>query len=205
MFKNVDGNQMLQILFQIVKAIRIKRNPISGRPLITNIWTQILANRVMTINAEWKQDGVKNPVGVELFNFAPARDIESGVVSKDLTPSIKAEYELGLPNNDVASQEFSRLLTYFTACFSTGMLPTPSKMSGQSTIMAKTVQAWRESAGLTPVWIEIISKTGVVKRLDSGIVEVIQGVFVANYDSIIADWQTGESRSGKQVQRVDWI
>lgn len=205
MFKNVNGNQMLALLFQTVKAIRIKRNPVSGRPLITNIWTQILANRVLTINAEWKQDGVKNPIGVELFNFAPARDLETGVVSKDLTPTIKAEYELGLPNNDVASQEFGRLLTYFTACFSTGMLPTPSKQSGQSTIMAKTVQAWRESVGLNPVWIEVVSKTGVVKRMDSQIVDAIQNIFVVNYDSIIADWNTGESRSGKQVQRVDWI
>lgn len=205
MFKGLDGNGLLLMMFGTVKTIRIKRNPITGRPLITNIWTQILGNRVLTINGEWKQDGVKNPVNVELVNFAPSRNPTTGEYVKDLTPDIKNHYEVGLPDDELAIKEFAYLLTYFTACFSTGQLPTPSKPSGQSTIMGKIVQTWRESAGLNPVWIEVIGKTGVVKRMDANIINAIQSVFVANYDSIVVDWDTGDSRKDKSTNRIEWI
>lgn len=205
MFSKLDGNNLLQVMFQVVKAIRIKRNPITGRPLITNVWTQLLGNRILTVNGLWKQDGIKEPVLIELVNFAPARNPATGEYVKDLVPDIKNHYEIGLPDDAIALQEFAYLLTYFTACFSTGQLPTPSKPSGQSTIMGKLVNTWRESTGLTPVWIEVIGKTGVVKRMTPDIVNAIESVFVANYNSIVADWDTGDARADKGVSRIEWI
>ncbi len=205
MFHKLDGNNLIQVMFQVVKTIRIKRNPITGRPLITNIWTQILGNRVLTLNAEWKQAGVKEPVIIELVNFAPSRNPKTGEYVKDLTPDIKNHYEIGLPDSELAIKEFGYLLSYFTACFATGQLPTPSKPSGQSTIMGKIVQTWRESTGLTPNWIEIVGKTGVVKRMDTTIIDAIQTVFVHNYNSIVADWDTGDSRQDKSNSRIEWI
>lgn len=205
MFHKLDGNNLIQVMFQVVKTIRIKRNPITGRPLITNIWTQILGNRVLTLNAEWKQAGVKEPVVIELVNFAPSRNPKTGEYVKDLTPDIKNHYEIGLPDSELAIKEFGYLLSYFTACFATGQLPTPSKPSGQSTIMGKIVQTWRESTGLTPNWIEIVGKTGVVKRMDTTIIDAIQTVFVHNYNSIVADWDTGDSRQDKSNSRIEWI
>lgn len=206
MFSKLAGNVLLGLMFVVVKTIRIKRNPITGRPLITNIWTQILGNRVLTINAEWKQAGVKETTHVELVNFAPARNVQTGEYVKDETSNIKREYELGIPDDGMAIAEFSKVLSYFTACFATGQLPTPSKPSGQSTIMAKCVQTWRESAGLTPIWIEVVSKSGVVKRMDTKIIDAIQTVFVANYDSIVEEWDTGDSRQDKSTSaRVEWL
>lgn len=205
MFAKLNGNNLLAVMFQVVKTIRIKRNPITGRPLITNVWTQLLGNRILTVNAEWKQDGVKEPVLIELVNFAPARNPQTGEYVKDLVPDIKNHYEIGLPDDGLALQEFGYLLTYFTACFATGQLPTPSKPSGQSTIMGKLVNTWREQTGLTPVWIEIVGKTGVVKRMTPDIVNAIESVFVANYNAIVADWDTGDSRADKGTNRIEWI
>ena len=206
MFKKLQGNVLLGLMFVVVKTIRIKRNPVTGRPLITNIWTQILGNRVLTINAEWKQDGVKEPIQIELVNFAPARNVETGEYVKDNTSTMKREYELGIPDDAMAIAEFGRVLSYFTACFATGQLPTPSKPSGQSTIMAKCVQTWRESAGLNPVWIEVVSKSGVVKRMNRQIIDAIQTVFVQNYDDIVETWDTGDSRQDKSNSaRVEWL
>ncbi len=205
MFKKLNGNSLIQAMFSVVKAIRIKRNPVTGRPLITNIWTQILGNRVLTLTAEWKQAGVKEPIRIELVNFAPSRNPKTGEYVKDLTPDIKNHYEVGLPDDGLALAEFGYLLSYFTACFATGQLPTPSKPSGQSTIMAKIVQNWRESSGLTPNWIEIVGKTGVVKRMDTTIIEAIQTVFVQNFDEIVETWDTGQSRQGKSDNRVEWL
>jgi hypothetical protein len=205
MFTKLVGNTLIQMIFGIVKAIRIKRNPVTGRPLITNIWTQILGNRVLSLRAEWKQDGIKEPIQIELVNFAPARNPQSGEYVKDLTPDIKREYEIGLPDSELALQEFGYLLSYFTACFATGQLPTPSKPSGQSTIMAKIVQNWRQEAGLNPNWIEIVGKTGVVKRMNRTIIDAIQTVFVDNFDTIVETWDTGDSRQDKSNSRIEWL
>ena len=206
MFKKLQGNVLLGLMFVVVKTIRIKRNPVTGRPLITNIWTQILGNRVLTLNAEWKQQGVKEPIRIELVNFAPSRNVQTGEYVKEATPTIKREYELGIPDDTMALEEFGRVLSYFTACFATGQLPTPSKPSGQSTIMAKIVQNWRQTAGLTPNWIEIVSKSGIVKRMDTTIIDAIQTVFVQNYDSIVDEWDTGDSRQDKSNSaRVEWL
>lgn len=205
MFSKLVGNILLSMIFVVVKTIRIKRNPVTGRPLITNIWTQILANRVLTINALWKQDGVKKPIEVNLVNFAPARNPQTGEYVKDLAPDVKNWYQVGLPDDALALQEFAYLLTYFTACFATGQLPTPSKPSGQSTIMAKIVQAWRAETNINPVWIEVISKTGVTKRINAPVVDAIQSVFVDNYDSIVNEWDTGDARIDKATTRIEWL
>jgi len=204
-FKKLDGNSLISLMFRVVSMIRIKRNPVTSRPLITNIWTQLLANRILTIRAEWKQNGVKEPIRIELDNFAPTRDPKTGVYDRNLTEDIRKHYQMGLPDSELAVREFGYLLSYFTACFTTGKLPTPSKPSGQSTIMAKIVQIWREEAGVNPNWIEIVSKSGVVKRVNRNVIDSIQTVFVANFDEIVETWDTGDSRQKNSGNRIEWL
>jgi hypothetical protein len=202
-FGKLDGNSLLKAQFVPMRDIQIMRNPDNSRPIITNVHSQLFANRTMSCLANWTYRDEE--VQFALHNFAPARNPQTGEIVKDFTKDLVKWYQIGLPDSELARQEFGLLLSYYTACFSTGVLPTPSKPSGQSTIMAKIVQNWRESTAITPNWIDVIGKNEVRMRLDRSRIDAIQTIFVANYDFVLANWEKGDRKGGNTANRITWI
>lgn len=204
MFTKLDGNSLISSMLDVIRTIRIMRSPDTQRPLITNIPTQLFANRLLNVRAVWKQHGVKDPIQIELVGFAPARNPQTGEYSKDLASDIFRWYQTGLPSNDIATVEFGYLLSYFTGCFATGQLPTPSRLSGQSTIMAKIVQRWTDEANIKPLSVEILSDEGRSRMVSGDVIQSIQTIFVQNYDHIVETWNRGQSGQTSSKSRISW-
>ncbi len=131
-------NQLRQAFTRIPDSFNRKVNE-QGRKVITNIPTQLLGNRVMSAAVTFVQGD--DSITVDLIDFMPARDVESGKLSKALAGNVYSDYRTGnLPDDRIGLREFWGVLSYFVGCMLTGMLPTPVKPSGQSTIMSEFIK-----------------------------------------------------------------
>lgn len=196
--------QIRQAFTLIPDSFNRKVNQQTGRKVITNIPTQLLGNRVMSCEVTYRQGN--ESLTVNLLDAMPAREVQSGKLSKALSGNVYADYRTGnLPDEKIATREFWTVLTYFVGCMLTGMLPTPVKPSGQSTIMSQFIKAWTESNKLQ---IDSVVITG---RNDSRMVYTaddftnVYNAFLSNATRILESWDDREGKGGSKAGQVEWV
>lgn len=135
MMKANDCKSILQTIDIVVRQFKALSNT-SGNKLLTNFENGLLGNREITFKAIIKVGEEEHKV--EGLNFMPARDFDSGATIKSASKTYFDLYKAGMPefSSSVIQEEVIRLIGYFAACISTGLLPSPSKRSGASTTMA---------------------------------------------------------------------
>lgn len=190
-----------QAFVRVVDAFRLKRHPQNGRPLITNIPTQLVGNMTRSFIAIWTKGDAKTKV--ELSEFQPARNLESGEKRKDLSGQTFSDFRYGRLPNKVAEREFWYTLSYFAACICKGQLPTPNKRSGSSTIMSHFVQNWMEFNGLTLESIKIIGFDGAELTYNSTQFGRILSIFYDNGIDILESWE--DSQKGSKKSEIEWV
>ena len=194
--------QVLSTAFvQIVDGFRLKRHPQNARPLITNVPTQLVGNMTRSFVAVWTKG--KNKITVDLSEFQPARNLETGEKRKDLAGQVFSDYRFARLPANIAEREFWNVLSYFSACICKGQLPTPNKRSGSSTIMSHFVDSWIQSQGLTLDSIRIIEANGAELTYNSDQFNRILSIFVENGDNILATWE--DSQRGGKKSEIDWV
>ena len=186
---------------RIVDAFRLKRHPVNGRPLITNIPTQLVGNMTRSFVATWVKGDARTKI--ELQEFQPARNLESGEKRKDLAGQTFSDFRYGRLPNKVADREFWYTLSYFAACICKGQLPTPNKRSGSSTIMSHFVRDWIDSQGLTLESIKIIGFDGAELTYNNEQFERILTIFVENGNDILESWE--DSQRGSKKSEIAWV
>ena len=186
---------------QIVDSFRVKRNPLNGKELITNIPTQLVGNMTRSFVAVWsRDDGVKR---VSLSEFQPARNLETGEKRKDLAGKFFNALRYGTIPKKIAEREFWYTLSYFAASICKGKIPTPDKRSGSSTIMSHFVQYWMESQGLALESIKIIESSGAELTYTGVQFDRILGIFHDNGVDILENWDN--SKKGQKGEAIDWV
>jgi len=203
-----DPSSMIREAFSSIPAeFNRKVNPATGGKLITNVPTQLLANR--TINTEVTFARGDNEVIVKLGGFMPSRDLKTNEANSQTRPLAKsffAAYARGdFPNEKVASSEAWYLMAYFAACMLTGMLPTPVKPSGQSTIMSEFLTRWLDSQGLK------IESVAVIGANDSRMVYTaddfknVHAAFKSNVTRILEGWNDRQGRGIANADKLEWV
>ncbi len=197
-------NQLRQAFTRIPDAFNRKVSEQTGRKVITNIPTQLLGNRVMSCEVTFTQG--EDSITVDLIDFMPAREVASGKLSKALAGNVYSDYRTGnLPDDRIGLREFWSVLSYFTGCMLTGMLPTPVKPSGQSTIMSEFIKTWIDQNGLT---VESIAITG---KNDSRMVYTaddftnVYNAFQSNATRILETWKDRQGKGGSKSGQIDWV
>ena len=179
-----------------------KRNPANGRKLITNIPTQLLGNR--TVNAVCVWESGDSEIEVSLDSFMPARNMETDSDAKEMSGQFYKAYRFGkFPDDRTAAREFLAVLSYMTVCLLTGQLPTPSKRSGQSTIMSTFVEEMLADAKLKPVSIKVVGGNGVEMTYTPNQFEQTISLYHANADDILTNWNDSK-RSANAGSDINW-
>lgn len=181
-----------------------KVNEQTGRKVITNIPTQLLGNRIMSVTVEYLQGD--NQIAVELQDYMPAREVESGVLNKGLAGNVYSDYRTGnLPDAKIGLREFWSVLSYFSGCMLTGMLPTPVKPSGQSTIMSQFINVWLADNQLS---VDSVAVTG---KNDSRMVYTgqdftnVYNAFQSNATRILDTWADRQGKGGSKSGQINWV
>ena len=197
-------NQLRQAFTSIPDKFNRKVNAQTERKLITNIPTQLLGNRVMSCEVKFTQG--ENSITVDLQDFMPAREVQSGKLSKALSGNVYSDYRTGnLPDDKIGLREFWSVLSYFTGCMLTGMLPTPVKPSGQSTIMSEFIKTWIDQNGLE---VESVTVTG---KNDSRMVYSQQDftnvylAFQSNATRVLDTWSDRQGKGGSKAGQIEWV
>ena len=190
-----------QAFVQIVDAFRVKRNPLNGKELITNIPTQLVGNMTRSFVAVWtRDDRVKK---VSLSEFQPARNLETGEKRKDLAGKFFNALRYGTIPKGIAEREFWYTLSYFAASICKGKIPTPDKRSGSSTIMSHFVRHWMESQGLTLESLKIVESSGAELTYTGVQFDRMLGIFHDNGIDILENWDN--SVKGQKGEAIDWV
>jgi hypothetical protein len=200
----MDGNRILSLIYAIATRFNRKRSPVTGRKLITNIPTQLLGNRYLTFNVCWRQNDGKEK-RIKGDSFQPARNLESGENQKSLAGEIYTDYASGNLPAKIALREAWYVMSYFLSCILTGQLPTPSKLSGQSTIMSHVLREMMGEAGVTPQWVEITNATGVTMRVEGDRINQVLSYFYVHGDNILESWEDTKSVKSKGDRKVTWV
>lgn len=197
-------NQLRQAFTRIPDAFNRKVNEQTNRKVITNIPTQLLGNRVISCEVTYTQD--EDSITVDLTDFMPAREVQSGKLSKALAGNVYSDYRTGnLPDDKVGLREFWSVLSYFVGCMLTGMLPTPVKPSGQSTIMSEFIKTWIDQNGLE---VESVAITG---KNDSRMVYTkadftnVYNAFQSNATRILETWSDRQGKGGSKAGQINWV
>lgn len=197
-------DNLRSIYRNIPDDFRRKVNPATSKGLITNIPTQLMGNRQTTATLVWS-DG-KGKVKVELDTFMLARELETGEERKDASGDIFNAYRNGdFSTVKIATLETFLTLSYFTACFCTGQLPTPYKLSGQSTIQAHMVKAFREVHKLSPSSMVITSRNGAQLNYTTEQIDQLQNIFNQHGENILASWDDRKAGKNKAGGEIAWI
>lgn len=179
-----------------------KRNPANGRKLITNIPTQLLGNRLVSGSIVWKRNN--ETCEVELSEYAPARNPQSGEYAKSQSGDFYKAYRYqNLPDQKQALHEFWTLVSYFVLCTLTGMLPTPVKRSGQSTIMSQFINHWIDTQDIEIQAVKIVGGNGVEMTYTPDQVDQTLSLFNANAQDILANWNDSK-RSSNAGDGINW-
>lgn len=200
-FADHDYVNLLRTAFtSIPESFNRKVNPANDRKLITNIPNQLVGNRpvsaIVTIT-----DG-KGEAVIKLEGYQPARDLKTGAPVKSLSGDIFRAYRNGTIPAKLVRREFLQAVAYFAACIATGVLPTPVKPSGQSTIMAHFLRSWRES-GFTISNLTLVGSNGVSITYAEDQFERIESIFYDNGESILSEWKDSKGRAGK-AGGIEW-
>lgn len=197
-------SQLRQAFTTIPDSFNRKVNEQTNRKVITNIPTQLLGNRVMSCEVTFVQG--ENKITVDLLDFMPAREVSSGKLSKALAGNVYSDYRTGnLPDDKIGLREFWSVLSYFTGCMLTGMLPTPVKPSGQSTIMSQFIKTWLDENGLT---VDSVAITG---KNDSRMVYTgedftnVYNAFQSNATRILDTWNDRQGKGGSKSGQIKWV
>ena len=192
---------------QIVDAFRVKRNPLNGKELISNIPTQLVGNMTRSFVAVWtKEDGQKR---VELSEFQPARNLETGEKRKDLAGKYFSSMRYGTVGQGaknrkaIVEREFWYTLSYFAASICKGKIPTPDKRSGSSTIMSHFVKHWMDSQGLSLESLKIVESSGAELTYTGVQFDRMLGIFHDNGIDILENWDN--SVKGQKGEAIDWV
>lgn len=197
-------NQMRVAFTQIPDAFNRKVNDQTGRKVITNIPTQTLGNRVMSCEVAYLQGDER--ITVDLVDFMPARDVASGVLNKGLAGNVYSDYRTGnLPDERIGLREFWSVLSYFVGCMLTGMLPTPVKPSGQSTIMSEFIKTWIESNALQVESIAITGKNDSRMVYTGDDFQNVYNAFQSNATRILTTWSDRQGKGGSKSGQIDWV
>jgi hypothetical protein len=197
-------HQIRQAFTTIPDSFNRKINQQTSRKVISNIPTQLLGNRLMTCEVIYNQGG--NLVTVSLDQFMPARNPESGQTVKALAGNVYSDYRTGnLPDDRIATREFYAMLTYFAGCMLTGMLPTPVKPSGQSTIMSQFISQWLGDNKLQIESVAIVGGNDNRMVYSSEDFDNVFKAFQSNAKRILESWDDREGRGGSKAGQVDWV
>jgi hypothetical protein len=195
--------EMANIFTRIPDQFNRKRNPTNGRKLITNIPTQLLGNRAITGVIVWESGD--SEIQVELTDFAPARNLETQTYDKGESGKFYKDYRYGGIDNDrIATREFLATLSYFAVCVLTGMLPTPTKRSGQSTIMSQFIQEMSDVANLEIKEVRIVGGNGAEMIYTSDQFNQTLSLFNANANDILNNWDDSK-RASANDGGIDWV
>lgn len=197
-------DQIRKAFTAIPDSFNRKVSPVTDRKVITNIPTQILANRVMSSKVTYRKGN--ESITVELNDFYPARDLESGVLIKGLAGQFYADYRTGnLPDDRIALREFWSLLSYFASCMLTGQLPTPVKPSGQSTIMSQFIKVWMNENGLEVESVEIVGRNDSRMVYSGDDFENVYKAFDSNATRIFDTWHDRVGKGGNKAGQIEWV
>jgi hypothetical protein len=197
-------SQLRQAFTLIPDSFNRKVNDQTGRKVITNIPTQLLGNRVMSCEVKFTQGN--ESIVVDLQDFMPAREVQSGKLSKALAGNVYSDYRTGnLPDDRIGLREFWSVLSYFVGCMLTGMLPTPVKPSGQSTIMSQFISTWLQA---NEIEVESVAITG---KNDSRMVytaddfDNVYKAFQSNATRILETWNDRQGKGGSKAGQIEWV
>lgn len=197
-------DQIRKAFTTIPDSFNRKRNPQTERKVITNIPTQLLGNRVMSCEITYKQGN--ESLTVSLQDFMPARDVQTGKLQKALAGNVYSDYRTGnLPDDRIGLREFWSLLSYFSSCMLTGMLPTPVKPSGQSTIMSQFIQAWMKDNRLEIESVVITGKNDSRMVYSSEDFENVYKAFLSNATRILESWDDSKGKAGNKAGQIEWV
>lgn len=184
----------------IPSKFNAKRNPANGRMLISNIPTQILADRAHSFNV-----GYMLPSGkvkrVKASEYMPAHD-EGGAEHRAQAGKYFAAYRQGnFKSAASAEREFYNLCSYFIVCVSKGKLPNPDKRSGASTIRSQFIDYWftgLKEGGITLHEIQVIGQGGRQITYTPVQFERVLAMFRDNAEDILNTWDNSV-RAGKNT------
>lgn len=197
-------NQLRQAFTTIPDAFNRKVNDQTGRKVITNIPTQLLGNRIMSVTIAYLQG--ENGITVELQDYMPAREVESGVLNKGLSGNVYSDYRTGnLPDDRIGLREFWSVLTYFSGCMLTGMLPTPVKPSGQSTIMSEFISFWLVGNNLTVDSVAVVGKNDARMVYTNADFTNVYNAFQSNAERILNTWSDRQGKGGSKSGQINWV
>jgi len=197
-------NQIRQAFTVIPDSFNRKVNEQTNRKVITNIPTQLLGNRVMSCEVTFSQG--ENTITVDLLDFMPAREVESGVLNKGLAGNVYSDYRTGnLPDDRIGLREFWSVLSYFTGCMLTGMLPTPVKPSGQSTIMSHFIKSWLGDNGLQVDSVAITGKNDSRMVYTGDDFTNVYNAFQSNATRILETWADRQGKGGSKSGQINWV
>ena len=197
-------SQLRQAFTRIPDSFNRKVNDQTNRKVITNIPTQLLGNRVMSCEVTFTQN--EDSITVDLVDFMPAREVQSGKLSKALAGNVYSDYRTGnLPDDRIGLREFWSVLSYFTGCMLTGMLPTPVKPSGQSTIMSQFIKTWLDENGLTVDSVAITGKNDSRMVYTAADFDNVYKAFQSNATRILETWNDRQGKGGSKSGQIDWV
>lgn len=196
--------QIRQAFTTIPDAFNRKVNDQTGRKVITNIPTQLLGNRIMSTEVQYSQG--ENLITVNLANWMPARDLTSGQLAKGLAGQFYADYRTGnLPDDRIGLREFWSVLSYFSGCMLTGMLPTPVKPSGQSTIMSEFISYWLTGNKLQIDSLSITGKNESRMVYTAADFTNVYNAFQSNATRILDTWSDRQGKGGSKSGQIEWV
>lgn len=190
----------------LAESIRIGRDfgrlkhPESGKSPMSNWSTQLLGNRPVTATAVWKLGSESEEI--RLVSFQPARDLESGAAVRSAVKKFRIAYETGKIPDDTVRGEVLRVASYLAASVATGQLPTPTRISAESTLKGAILSQWLESMPLALESLEVHKEDGIKLEYPASAVEGILMVFAANYQRIVDTYKL-ETAKGENLD-LDW-
>ena len=179
----------------IPQRFNAKRNPANDRMLISNIPTQILADRPHSFKVVYVlPTGQEKTVKREAY--MPAHD-DGGDEHRAQAGKFFTAYRQGnFKTKASAEREFYSLLSYFIVCISKGKLPNPDKRSGASTIRSRFVDYWLKESGVSLKSIQVLGSGGRQITYQPNQFEAINSLFRYNADDILTNWDNSV-RAGK--------
>lgn len=176
-------------------------NPETESKPMSNWVTQLFGNRPVSANATWTIDGESHEI--EIRGFQPARDAD-GNPDKGAAGDFRKLYASRGVSDDNVAQETLRFATYAVASFLSGQLPSPKRISAESTLKAEIVKFFKDDFGLELESLTLLDGNDSMTHEPESVYGVMS-LFNANAQRIRDTWNQKQGRGRGDAGNIDWL
>lgn len=179
-----------------------RRNPATDSPPMTNWTTQLFGNRPVSASATWELGD--REFKVEIDKFMPARDEKNNPVKK-YAGTIRKIWASGKLADDKVVDELLQGATYFVTSCMTGQLPSPKRLSAESTLKGHVLAAWAAGGNLELKALTIHGDDGAEMTYKPDRVSAFVSTFDDNARHVLETWNVANGRGGGNLEEMDFL